>query len=652
MLIARDITFAHPGNAPLLNDVSFSIETSERIALVGENGAGKSTLLHILTRLLTPDSGTIQVQNKCSVGILRQTPELDPNATVEQITEGAFASLIEAIQQHKELCDTLEETKTPTPGQLERLESLTQDIEKSGGFAWQYRIDEVLARFSIRSRDQHVSSLSGGERRRLDLARLILQQPDLLLLDEPTNHLDTGAIRYLADTLKDQNATTLFITHDRAFLDDVSTKIVELEAGSLYTHAPPYENFLESRLVRREIDARSAHRRERLWARELAWLRAGVKARTTKQKARISRAEDLMVEVSNDVHQKRDALINVQKAKSQRLGRTILEFKDARLKRGDKHLFADWTFLLTKGERWGIIGNNGCGKTSLLRAIQGTLPLESGELVIGKNTQIGVLDQHREALEPEKTLGDILCEDGDHVHLGEQSIHIASYLERFLFSGKDRYRPVKTLSGGEQNRLHLARLFLQNANVLLLDEPTNDLDITTLGVLEDLLLELDGVALIVSHDKHFLDRVCTGILAFEPTPAGQREQSSICALQGDYTHYMHMRGDLLLQKGSSAATERSAPAAEDKPTQTQASGQSSSRARKRTYKEDQEYQSIEETILKSETRCEELRAILEDPEIYKNDPQGAQAYAEELSTLETKVEQLYERWQELEELRP
>jgi ABC transport system ATP-binding/permease protein len=657
MLSTRDISFAHPGSLPLLNGVSFSLDAADRIALVGENGAGKSTLFHILMGLLTPDDGQVHIQNKRSVGLLKQIPDLNPDKTVLEIAQQALGPLLDLIETHEALCAALENEDNPSPVQLDQLHDLTQNIEKAGGFAWKHRVDEVLARFSIRNQDQKVQSLSGGERRRLDLAQLILRQPDILLLDEPTNHLDAGAIRFLADTLKDKASTVLLITHDRMFLDDVATRIIELEKGDLYTHEPPYKNFLENRLVRQEIDGRSAHRRERLWARELAWLRAGVKARTTKQKARIGRAETLVAEVEHDVLRRRDGLLQVQKSKSNRLGRTILEFKNASLKRGDKLLIDQWTFLLARGERWGIVGPNGCGKTSLLRAITGDLSLSSGEIVLGKKSQIGLLDQHRDVMQQDQTLGEVLAEDGDHVFVGDESVHIASYLERFLFAGKDRYRPTKTLSGGEQNRLHLARLFLQNANCLLLDEPTNDLDITTLGVLEDLLLDHQGVALIVSHDRQFLDRVCTGILAFEPPSAGDAATSSLCALQGDYTHYLRMRSDII--SGQSNAISQ-APAEKRILNPSQESSPSSpdpdfssheNRPRKRTYREGKEYRSIEADIQKVEARSDEVRTTLNDSDIYRRDPEQATALAAELAALETEVERLYERWQELEGLR-
>ena len=473
------------------------------------------------------------------------------------------------------------------------------------------------------------------------------------MLDEPTNHLDQGAIRYLSETLAAWRGAVCFISHDRAFIDGLATRILELDQARMFSHAPPWENFLENRLNREDVESKSAARRKRQWARELAWLRAGVKARTTKQKARIERADDLLADVSKDVQMRRDRVLTARKSE-QRLGRTILELSNLSLGHRDRTFFAGLELLLTVGERWGIVGVNGAGKTTLLRAVVGEVVPKGGAVKLGKNTHVAVLDQHRKNLDGEDTLQDVLADGGgDQVHTPDGAVHVCSYLERFLFNPDDARRKVATLSGGEQNRLRLAELLKGRANCLLLDEPTNDLDVATLGVLEDLLIDLDGVALIVSHDREFLDRVCTGILAFEPNPAHNGSAAATAAgipehvvivQQGDYTNYERL-------KAERERTDRPADPVPVVAPVGAAPERTREGVRKRSYREAEEYAAMETTVLDAETRKEELEATLAEGSIFLSDPDKGRALTEELAALTAKIDALYARWQELEQLR-
>jgi len=642
MLSAQDLHFAHPGGKTLLGGVSLTVEAGERVALVGENGAGKSTLLSILAGRLNPDDGKVHRVKNASVGLLAQTPELDPDDTVDDVVRSGLGPLLSRIERHRTICAELEAGLADAAALTEELATLSEEIEQKGGFVVEHRIEEVVSRLSIRNQHARIGDMSGGEKRRVDLARLLLSAPDVLLLDEPTNHLDAEAIRFLAETLKAWSGAVLFVSHDRAFMDDVATRLVELELGELFSHEPPYENFLESRLVRKEIEGRTTHRKERIMAREIAWLRAGVKARTTKQKARIERAESLISDVADGVRKQRERLADIRQGKIDRLGKTILELHDLALERGGRRLFEHLELTIVEGERWGIVGENGAGKTSLLRAILGELAPAAGEIVVGKNTRMALLDQHRDALKEGSTIEEVLAADGDYVFLGDERIHTASYIERFLFEGRDRKRPVATLSGGEQNRLHLAKLFLKGANCLFLDEPTNDLDVTTLGVLEDLLHDLKGVALIVSHDREFLDRVCTGILAFEPGPEPDKVAAVVLPVQGDYTHYLRTRAER-----ESATAPKAAVVA---PSTTPEKQKREKEKTKRSYKEEREYAEIEAVVLEKEMRKEEVEAILADGGVFTTDPEKGRVLTEELATLQAEIEKLYLRWQELEDL--
>ncbi len=641
MLTAQNLHFAYAGGKTLLDGVSFRLDAGERVALVGENGAGKSSLMSLMMGRMPLDDGTLSVPKDRTVGILWQTPELDPDSTVWEVAKSGLAHLIGLIERHTALCANA----GADPAALDEIESLTAQIELRGGFSVDHRIAHTLENLGVHRHDQKIAELSGGERRRVDLARILLEDPDVLLLDEPTNHLDRRAVDFLATTLMKRTGALLFVSHDRAFLDRVATRILELDRGEVFDHAPPYAQFIENRLVRVDLEKRTTARKKRILAREVAWLRAGVKARTTKQNARLDRAHALIDEVQHEVTRNKERALDVRKAKEARLAKTILEFQDLSVGRGERVFFEHLDLICVQGERWGIVGPNGAGKTSLLSVLLGTHTPRAGEVVLGKHTKVGYLDQHRDALTEDLTVQEHLCPDGgDTVFVGEERVHVASYLERFLFDPDDRRRQVKTLSGGEQNRLQLAKLFAEGHNCLLLDEPTNDLDVTTLGVLEQTLEEHQGVALIVSHDRTFLDRVCTGILAFEPDETGAAEHK-VVPVQGDYTHYLRTRGE----GGSQAADNSDKPAKADKSDKAPAPAREKKKT-KRSYKEEQEYQSIEGRILEMEARKEEIEAALADGGIFSSDPDQARAMSEELSALGPTIETAYARWQELEEI--
>jgi ATP-binding cassette subfamily F protein uup len=636
VLSARGLSYAYPGGKTLFDSVQLTVLAKERVALVGENGAGKSTLLRALAGLQTPDDGEVQRHHGAEVGLLAQMPQLDAEASVADVARSGLAHLKELLAEHERLCQQAEDA-----GAAARLAEVTEAIEARGGFALEHRVEDVLSRLGVKAREQKVGSLSGGERRRVDLARLLLSAPDVLLLDEPTNHLDAGAIGWLKSELLKWPGAVLFVSHDRDFMDDVATSFLELDRGDLFRHDPPYESFLAGRLVRLDVEGKSATRRARLLAQEVAWSKVSPKARTTKQKARLDRAAELVDKVADDVARRRERVLEIRRTRAERLGKTVVELDDLGLSRDGRTLFEHLSLKIVPGERWGIIGENGCGKTSLLRILLGELQPTSGKVTLGKNTQVVVLDQHRAALDDSATLGDTLAPEGDWVIVGGERVHIATYLESYLFDAADRTRKVGTLSGGEQNRLHLARLMLTGANCLLLDEPTNDLDVTTLGVLEELLHEHEGVTLVVSHDRAFLDRVCTGILAFEPRQDGRG--CDVVDVQGDYTHYERTRAEREAAAGPPPPPSDEAPKVEKKPARAKTKT-------KRSYKEEQEYTVIEEQVLTLEARKEELEALLADGAIFREDSARATALSEELSGLGPEIERLYLRWQELEDM--
>jgi ABC transport system ATP-binding/permease protein len=614
MLAARNLSYSI-GSRNLVDDTSVTIADDERVALLGKNGAGKSTLLSLLAGQQKQDGGTIERGRGQRLGFLSQEPHLDLDATVDDV------------------------------------------VSQTG--AASHRVDEALSRLGIASRDAIVSTLSGGQRRRLDLARLLLEEPDVLLLDEPTNHLDVQGIRHLGDVLRRHRGPVLVISHDRAFVDDVCTRVIELEHGKISVFSQPNDDqttltgaYLEQKLFRDDVQSKTQHKQQQRWLRELAWLRAGTPARTTKSSARIQSAHALHDVVETQAALIRDKRNRVQVAQEEqkRLGKTILDLDNLELSRGGRALFSGCTLPIVKGQRLGILGDNGVGKTSLITAIADACGLDvenvpeitAGKLVVGSNTDAILFDQHRRSLDPEATLQFILSGKNDHVILNGERVHVSSWLERFLFHGSDKDRRVKTLSGGEQNRLVLARMFLAGKNVLLLDEPTNDLDVDTLGVLEDSLLEHAGCAFIISHDRRFLDRAVTGILSFEKQDDGT---CKIIPVLGDYTHYerVHLAGRVGGASGGSVNEARS----------KEANGRSAKvivTQRKRSNKEQQEYSKMEELITTSETQRDTLRTALSDPALFRSDPARAASMNAELTGLDGKIEKLYARWSELSAL--
>jgi ATP-binding cassette subfamily F protein uup len=627
MLVAQNLSLSF-GGRELFNSVSLSIIDGERIALLGENGVGKSTLLKVLAKELEPDAGRVDASTGQRIGHLKQSPDLDENSTVYDAVKVGLAPLIERIAKHQALCELLSETLDPTRhSKLEtQISTLTHEIEDGGGFDVDTRVTRAISRYHAPEATRIVKSLSGGEKRRVDLARLMLSQPDIYLLDEPTNHLDVETINFLGETLKASYKSVVFISHDRAFIDQVATRIIELDRGQFYSHLPPYSAFIENKVTRTDIQARTAHRKERMMARELVWLRASAPARTTKAQARVESGHQLIAEVQSEMLAIKERRARIEAAKTRRLAKTIIELKDVSFAYGDRVLFEHLDLILVAGECYGIVGPNGAGKTTLLALLEGKLKPTSGEVVRGLHTEFAVFDQHRAALHPEWSLQKTLAGDGDHVFVGEQRIHIASYLERFLFSASDANRKVSTLSGGEQNRLLLAVLFKSGANCLLLDEPTNDLDVTTLGVLEEAVLNHNGVVFVVSHDRQFLDRVCTGIIAFD---------NGVTVYQGNYSTYERLKPAPVSQAATKPATSKEA---------------APKKKAKRGFNEEREYQNILKIIETKEAEKSRIDAELALGVIFKNEPKAANEMLDKSAALEQEIAKLYKRWQFLDEM--
>jgi ATP-binding cassette subfamily F protein uup len=637
------------GSRTVFEGLTLTIEEGERLGLVGPNGSGKSSLMRMLARAAEPDRGEIQLRRGATVTYLPQEPAFPEGATVAGELEVARAPLRAAIEAHGALAARLETEpdEAAHARMVSDLAALADRIEHLGGWDTAHEARRLLDRLGVKDWDRPVADLSGGARKRVAIARALLTRPDLLLLDEPTNHLDADTVDWLEEELDARRGALLLVTHDRYFLDDLVDRIIEIAPGAGVTsHPGNYEAYLEQKLEAEELSASARRKRECWIAEEVAWLRRGVEARRTKSKARIERARRLMAERGPA----RPRVAAFQAAAPPRLSQVVLEGEGLAKAFGSRKVLDGVSFRLQKGERVGIVGPNGAGKTTFLRVLLGELEPDAGRIAAGKRTKTAYHDQQRAALDPEQTLyeaagGSPPGRTGeDFVELSGRQVALRDYLGELLFPVTMQQMKVKALSGGERNRLLLARLFLEGANVLVLDEPTNDLDLVTLNVLERLLLGFDGSVLLVTHDRYFLDKVATAILAFEGDGRAVR-------YPGNYETYRTLREQALAM--AEAAPASAAPRPDRRPGQS-TRGEAPPHARRPgrlTFNEQRELEGMEPAILAAESRKAELERTLSDPATYQKAGEGIAALRDELEAISAEVDRLYARWQELEALR-
>ncbi len=642
---ALDVAGLHKsyGSTVVLDGVSFALGEAEKVGVVGRNGCGKSTLFRLLAGEEAPDEGRIVAKRGLTVARLPQKPDLDPEATVRQVLESHLSEARDRLRRHQAISRALETaSRLDADRLLGEQEEVHAWLDHHGAWSLDHRVEEICTRFGIRDPEALVGALSGGWSQRVALAGVLLGRPDVLLLDEPTNQLDAETVEWLEEHLKAYPGAVLLVTHDRYFLDRVVSRMFELEAGLLTAYHGGYSAYLEQRaeLLAREKTAQG--RLLNLLRREEAWLARGAKARTTKQKARIDRVEGLRGRKTSGPRSELNLELASPSDSDNRLGLggTILAAEGLRVEAGGQVLVRALDFVLRRGERVGILGPNGCGKTSLLRALLGEVEPAAGHVTLGKNTRVGYLDQARGGLVDTDTVAENLGE-GDWVALpgsGARKRHKVGYLEDFLFSREDQQQPVSTLSGGERARLLLAKLLLLGSNVLVLDEPTNDLDIPTLQILDEALTEFPGCVLLVTHDRYFLDRVATGILHFE---GGGR----VIFYEGNYETFARLRARRQQPaRGPEAPHSRGSPPRVEKERGPKPPAGL-------TYRERRELEEVEADVERLETRKKELEALLADPSRVSGGRGDLQELAQELADLEGRLGALLVRWEELESKR-
>ncbi len=582
------------GHVPLLDGASFSLEAGERVGLIGRNGTGKSSLLKILAGLERPDDGSLQLQQGLRLAYVPQEPQFEAQATV-------FDAVSEGLAEVRALRERFEAHR---PG--DDLDALQSRIEALGGWTWEQRVDETLHRLRL-ERDRPLAQLSGGLRKRVALARALVAQPDVLLLDEPTNHLDLDSIGWLESLLGEFPGAVVLITHDRAFLDAVATRIVELDRGVLRSYPgnfSAYQQLKERQLAEEAVQQAKA---DKLLAQEEVWIRKGVEARRTRSVSRIKRLERLRERRA----ERREAIgrVRLDIDAGAASGKLVAELEHVSKSYDGQPVVRDFSAIFLRGDKVGLIGPNGAGKTTLLKLILGEISPDAGSVRRGTNLQVAYFDQMREALDLEATLADTISPGSEWIEIGSARKHVMSYLGDFLFAPERAHSPVKTLSGGERNRLLLARLFARPANVLVLDEPTNDLDIDTLELLEELLQDYDGTVFLVSHDRRFLDNVVTSTIAWEgdESPGRWREY------EGGYEDWRAQseRSRALRPRAAAPAPAPApAPAVAPRPA-----------ARKLSYKEQRELDELPARIEALETEQKQIGETLAGTEIYRKEPQ-------------------------------
>ena len=619
------------GPRMILRDATFAIGENEKVGLIGANGSGKSTLLQILAGLVDRDGGSIMLKRRATIGYLPQEPILDGSLTAADVIEDGLREIRQAMDEFNGLSALLAENPPEMEKLLARQGELAGWIEHHGGWNTDHRVAEIMTHLNLTDPGQRISEMSGGTRRRVALARLLLEAPDLLLLDEPTNHLDADTVQWLQEFLQGYPGALLLITHDRYFLDQVAMRMLELENGELAAYAGGYSSYLEQKGEQLQQQAGTRARLLNLLRVETAWIRRGAKARTTKQKARIDRYQQLQDGIASSVRPAGAAAVAFSTDAG--FGGTVLDLSGVSKSYGENLLVGGLTFGLKRGDRIGIIGPNGCGKTTLIRMILGEEQPDAGSVTLGKKTQVAWFDQNREQLDPDQTVYDFFGE-GDYVQVNGAKRHKIGYLEEFLFVPSDRVRRISTLSGGEKSRLLLARLMLLGANLLILDEPTNDLDIPTMQLLDETLATFPGCVLLVAHDRFFLDKVATGILAFEG-------KGSVVLHEGNYTEYRERKDAERTAATACAAAARSSAAVSSAETQPKAK-------RGLNFNERKELEQLERDIERLEGEKGGLEAKLADPLSHGGSPASVAEIAAAYGRLDEELSAAYVRWEELE----
>ncbi len=631
LLRAFNLTLSF-GSRTLFSNLELVIEEGERVGLVGVNGCGKSTLMKVLTGAVKADTGTIQMQRGTRMTWLAQEPEFPALSTPSSELSVAQAPLRAAIEEHEALSKLLETSHDER--MLDRLSALSESIDHLGGWDTGHEAKKLLDRLGVdpTTWDRQIDQLSGGQKKRVAIARALLTHADLLMLDEPTNHLDAETVEWLEDELDSRESALLLVTHDRYFLDGLVDRIVEVEPhlsadqpGGLVSYPGNYEAYLEQKFVKLEDAKTGEHKRQQWIAQEVAWLRRGPQARRTKSKARIERARKLLGERGFQ----RPKVPELQLAAAPRLSQTVIEAKHVFKSFGENHLLRDVNLIVQPGERLGLVGKNGAGKTTLVRTLLGEIKPDKGEVKLGPKTKVVYYDQLRTALDEDKTVFEAAWDD-DWVTLGEKKTRLADYLEDLLFPVPMQRMKVKALSGGERNRLLLARLFLEGANVLVLDEPTNDLDLVTLNVLERLLVTFTGAVLLVTHDRYFLDKVATSLLVFEG-------EGKVVRYEGNYDMYRRLTAGRSKEVAPAKKGMVTAPA----PAAPQTAAKKGSS--KLGYKDQRELDGMEKAIEVAEAKKAELEAMLADPAVFSNAAETAK-FSRELELVGFDIDRLYARW--------
>lgn len=625
ILTATDITVRY-NERVILAGATLGISEGDRIGLVGRNGSGKTTFLRILAGLQSPDSGEVRRRRDLVVSYLAQDFALDPEKSVHENIRGGARHVLDLIAEFEAL-----------PAESKRHEELEDRIAALEGWTLDQRIATAMSHLSCPAGDRPIQTLSGGEKRRVAMCRAIVSRPDLLILDEPTNHLDPESIEWVAEFLDEFKGTFLVVTHDRYFLDRVVSRLVELSDGRFFSHNGNYTDYLLSKAERQAADAIVEHKRQMFLKRELEWVRTGPRAQRTKQKNRFERYYETAAQEGPAVEEEMELCI----PPPPQLGNRVVELSNLGVELGGRALFRGFNFTFENGQRVGVAGRNGLGKTTLLKMIIGQLAPTEGTVKLGQLTRFNYVDQGRLQLREERAALDEVSDGTEFVIFGEGKLSVRAYLKRYLFADDRITTQVKYLSGGERSRLLLARILKNGGNFLILDEPTNDLDLPTLRVIEEALVAFPGVVLVVSHDRYFLNRVCTDILAFEGD--GRINHSA-----GDYDYYLEKK-----QRASVATARESAERADAKRSgaSSRDTATKAVKPRKLSFKEARELEGMEAQILATEEEIARIEGLFATPDFHRIHGQQTGQITANLAAAKESLAKLYERWEELEAIR-